>query len=223
MAPAGGTLSAMNDTSGTPGAQHEHAFRRLFDFIAFTARLREVERPNNATPTRKESVAEHSWHLAMVSWILHAEFEREAGHCLDLTKMLKLCLMHDLVELDPGPSADPDPSADPAENPFASLPDALRPEFLALWHEYEEGRTPEACLVRGVDRLNPALMRYLTGQGWHDVPTDTNATMDADALDRLQLPRVAVSETLRALYEEVRDASVRRGLLTPAPQAPATP
>ncbi|MDW6063170.1 hypothetical protein SAZ11_40625 [Streptomyces sp. FXJ1.4098] len=63
-------------------------------------------------------------------------------------------------------------------------------------------------------------MRYLTGQGWHDVPTDSNAAMDADALDRLQLPRVAVSETLRALYEEVRDASVRRGLLTPAPLTP---
>ncbi|MEU1667920.1 HD domain-containing protein [Streptomyces sparsogenes] len=195
----------MNDTSGVPGAQHD--LRRLFDFIALTARLREVERPNNATAARKESVAEHSWHLAMVSWILHAEFEREAGHCLDLTKMLKLCLMHDLVELDP--------SGDAAEVPFAALPGPLGPELLALWHEYEEGRTPEACLVRGVDRLNPALMRYLTGQGWHDVPTDTNAAMDADALDRRQLPRVAVSETLRALYEEIRDASVRSGLLTP--------
>ncbi|MEU5024811.1 HD domain-containing protein [Streptomyces milbemycinicus] len=214
----------MNDTigtSGTPGAQHEHEFRRLFDFIAFTARLREIERPNNATPTRRESVAEHSWHLAMVSWILHAEFEREAGHCLDLTKMLKLCLMHDLVELDASAASNAaDDADDAAEDPFASLPGALRPEFLALWHEYEEGRTPEACLVRGVDRLNPALMRYLTGQGWHDVPTDTNAAMDADALDRVQLPRVAVSETLRALYEEVRDASVRRGLLTPAPLTP---
>ncbi|MES4909328.1 MULTISPECIES: HD domain-containing protein [unclassified Streptomyces] len=210
----------MSDTNGTPGAPHEQEFRRLFDFIAFTARLREIERPNNATPTRKESVAEHSWHLAVVSWILHAEFEREVGHCLDLTKMLKLCLMHDLVELDPDP--DPDSSEDSGldADPFASLPGALRSEFQALWHEYEEGRTPEACLVRGVDRLNPALMRYLTGQGWHDVPTDTNAAMDADALDRLQLPRVAVSETLRELYEEVRDASVRRGLLTPAPLTP---
>lgn len=225
MPPAGGTLSAMNDMSGAPGAQHEHEFRRLFDFIAFTARLREIERANNATAVRKESVAEHSWHLAMVSWILHAEFEREAGQCLDLTKMLKLCLMHDLVELDTGLDSglDPEIDGDPDEDPFATLPDTLRPEFLALWHEYEEGRTPEACLVRGVDRLNPALMRYLTGQGWHDMPTDANAAMDADALDRLQLPRVAVSDTLRALYEEVRDASVRRGLLIPAPQTPAAP
>ncbi|GDY53198.1 hypothetical protein SVIO_038210 [Streptomyces violaceusniger] len=96
--PGGGTLTAMSEMYGPHGAAGER--RRLFDFIALTARLREIERANNATSERKESVAEHSWHLAMVSWILHAEFEREAGQRLDLTKMLKLCLMHDLVEMD---------------------------------------------------------------------------------------------------------------------------
>ncbi|CCB72344.1 protein of unknown function (plasmid) [Streptantibioticus cattleyicolor NRRL 8057 = DSM 46488] len=50
-------------------------------------------------------------------------------------------------------------------------------------------------------------MRLLTGQGWADVGAD------ADALDRLQLPRVQVSEVLTALYREVRDAAVERGLL----------
>lgn len=52
--------------------------------------------------------------------------------------------------------------------------------------------------------------------------TETNAAMDADALDRLQLLQVAVSDTLSALYEEVRDASVRRGLLIRTADA-ATP
>ncbi|MEV4868061.1 hypothetical protein [Streptomyces syringium] len=50
-------------------------------------------------------------------------------------------------------------------------------------------------------------MRCLTGQGWQDVGAD------ATALDGLQLPRLRVSETLTALYEEVRDAAVRQGLL----------
>ncbi|WP_328327688.1 MULTISPECIES: HD domain-containing protein [unclassified Streptomyces] len=193
--------------------------REVFDFIAFTARLREVDRHNNATSARKESVAEHSWHLALVSWILHREFERECGHALDLEKMLKLCLMHDLVEIDAG-----DPSAwlaqhntdkarieeEVAQRRFAPLPAGLGTEFLALWHEYEEGQTPEARIVRGVDRLNPALMRFLTGQGWQDVGAD------AEALDRLQLPRIQVSETLTALYQEIRDAAVAQGMLTPA-------
>lgn len=196
------------------------SLRGKLDFIFFTARLREVERHNNATPTRKESVAEHSWHLALVSWILHREFERELGHALNLEKMFKMCLMHDLVEIDAG-----DPSAwgsqlngvdkarieeDVAQQRFSPLPDGLGAEFLALWHEYEEGTTPEARIVRGVDRLNPALMRFLTGQGWQDV----NA--DADALDRLQLPRVQASETLTTLYQEVRDAAVAQGLLAPS-------
>ncbi|WP_405685520.1 HD domain-containing protein [Streptomyces sp. NBC_01387] len=190
--------------------------RELFDFIAFTARLREVERHNNATSTRKESVAEHSWHLALVSWILHREFEREYGHALDLEKMLKLCLMHDLVEIDAGDpsawSAQPDGDKarieeEVAQRRFSGLPDGLGAEFLGLWHEYEEGATPEARLVRGVDRLNPALMRLLTGQGWQDVGAD------ATALDRLQLPRVQASEALTTLYREVRDAAVTQGLL----------
>ncbi|MER6306278.1 HD domain-containing protein [Streptomyces sp. NPDC001657] len=196
--------------------------RQLFDFIGFSARLREVERHNHATPERKESVAEHSWHLALVCWVLHREFEREYGHTLDLEKMLKMCLMHDLVEIEAG-----DPSAwrtqhsaqhredkarieeEVAQRRYGALPGELGAEFLALWREHEAGVTPEARLVRGVDRLNPALMRYLTGQGWHDVGADTGA------LDRLQLPRLEVSQTLIALYEEVRDAAVAKGLLTP--------
>ncbi|MGI5351783.1 HD domain-containing protein [Streptomyces sp. CA-250714] len=193
--------------------------RPLFDFIAYTARLREVERHNRATATRPESVAEHSWHLAMVCWVLHAEFERESGLRLDLGRMLKLCLMHDVVEIDAGdPSAwhtaDEDAVADKARTEeavarerFGALPAPLGPELLALWREYEEGATPEARLVRGVDRLNPALMRLLTGQGWSDVGAD------AAALDSLQLPRVSVSPALTALYEEVREAAVACGLL----------
>ncbi|GAA2598832.1 HD domain-containing protein [Streptomyces axinellae] len=238
----------------------------LFDFIAYTARLREVRRHNNATALRKESVAEHSWHLAMVSWVLHAEFERESGLSLDLTRMLKLCLMHDLVEIDAGdPSAwstdpagtvsptdaadatggpdaasakagaTPDTTADTtagatadaadkarledavAHERFGALPAPLGPELLALWREYEDGETPEARLVRGIDRLNPALMRLLTGQGWGDVGAD------AAALDRLQLPRVTASETLTALYTEVREAAVTRGLLPRWPPPPPPP
>ena len=190
--------------------------RGLFGFIAHSARLREVTRHNNATADRKESVAEHSWHLALVTWILHAEFQYETGHPLDLERMLKLCLMHDLVEIDTGdPSAWEKPQAEAkaeaenaaAQRRFGALPEPLAAEFLALWREYEDGSTPEALLVRGVDRLNPALMRTLTRQGWADVGAD------AAALDALQLPRVDVSPTLRALYEEVRDTAVRRGLL----------
>ncbi|WP_171166661.1 HD domain-containing protein [Streptomyces sp. I05A-00742] len=200
--------------------------RGRLDFITFTARLREVERHNNATASRRESVAEHSWHLAMVCWALHTRFEREHGGALDLSRMIKMCLLHDVVEIEAGdPSAwrtDGDAAADKARTEeevarrrFTGLPDGLGDELLALWHEYERGETPESRLVRGVDRLNPALMRYLTGQGWADVGAD------ADDLDRLQLPRVGVSDALTALYGEVRDAAVAQGLLPPGKEGDA--
>nr|WP_145486409.1 MULTISPECIES: HD domain-containing protein [Streptomyces] len=189
--------------------------RDLFDAIAHTARLREVERHDNATPDRRESAAEHSWHLALVCRLLHGESERESGRSLDLARMMKMCLMHDPVEIDTGdPSAwsagvrDQKARAEEAvaRRRFGAPPGPLAAEFPGLWHEYEEGDTPEARLVRGVDRLDPALMRPLTGQGRHDVPAG------AEALDRLQLPRVGVSGTLTALYRRIREQAQERGL-----------
>ncbi|WHT22942.1 HD domain-containing protein [Crossiella sp. CA-258035] len=195
---------------------------RLYSFMQFSARLREVQRHNRATPDRAESVAEHSWHLALICWLLRGEFEREFGTPVDLDKMIKMCLLHDLVEIDTG-----DPSAwrtdgaaegsaeakrqkalaeeQSAQQRFGSLPEPIGSEMLAVWHEHEAGQTLEARLVRAVDRLNPALMRHLTGQGWSDV----GAT--AADLDNLQLPRLSVSTTLTGLYQRVRAAAVESG------------
>lgn len=192
--------------------------QKIFDFIFFSAGLRGVIRHNNAEPGRKESVAEHSWHLALICWLLQTEFEKESNVKLDLMKMMKMCLMHDLVEIDAG-----DPSAwnnvqnvkdkkiqqekESAHKRFGSLPDSLSHEFLELWEEHENGESLEAILVKAVDRLNPAMMRYLTGQGWSDVGAN------ADQLDKLQLPRVGKSKVLSELYQQIRSSAVNKGLL----------
>src|SRR3989344_2522506 len=75
---------------------------RLFDFVRYSAQLRGITRGNNATPDRKESSAEHSWHLSLTAWILHAEFEKEFGVVISLSRMIKMCIMHDLVEIEVG-------------------------------------------------------------------------------------------------------------------------
>ncbi|GDY31618.1 HD domain-containing protein [Gandjariella thermophila] len=197
----------MADASGNRAA--------LFEFVRYSARLREVSRHNEAVPGRRESVAEHSWHLALVCWVLHGEFEREFGTALDLTRMIKMCLMHDLVEIEVGDISawhGDDRVKRAAEDAaarriFGTLPEELGGEFLRLWHEYESATTLEARLVRGVDRLNPALLRHLTGQGWSDVDA---AAADLDAL---QLPRVGVSATLTELYHSIRRDAIAAGLL----------
>ncbi len=199
--------------------QSSHLSQELqqqWDFIAWTARLRGVTRHNNATIDRKESVAEHSWHVALVCMVLGRQLQAEFGHELNMERMLKMAIIHDLVEVDAG-----DPSVwsathsegkaereeAVAQRRFAQLEASLAAELLDLWHEYETGETPEAISVRGIDRLNPAMMRFLTGQGWQDVDGTT------ESLDHIQLPRIQFSHALRDLYEEVRESAVHQGLL----------
>ncbi len=194
--------------------------QKIFDFIFFSARLRGIVRHNDGAPGRKETVAEHSWHIALICWLLQAEFEAEFGVKLDLMKMMKICLMHDLVEIDTGdPSAwNQSPLAKnkktelekaSAYNRYGGLPEPLASEFLDLWKEHENAQSLEAILVKAVDRLNPALMRHLTGQGWSDVGAS------AEQLDKLQLPRVGKSKILSALYHQIRQRAIEKGFLTP--------
>ena len=190
----------------------------LFDFIKFSAQLRSVIRNNNATPDRKESVAEHSWHLALISWVLHKSFEEEFGTKISLERMIKMCLMHDLVEINVGDASTwkPEERIDKeskeeasAQEIFSKLPTELGEEMLGLWHEFEKGETLESKITRGIDRVNPALMRMLTGQGWSDVNGDVRH------LDQIQLPRVEFSNVLRELYESIKKESLAAGLLKP--------
>lgn len=190
----------------------------LFDFIRFSAELRQVYCSNNAASDsdRKESVAEHSWHLALVAWTLHSAFEQEFKIAISQERIIKMCLIHDLVEIVVGDASiwntqeRIDKAAQEegaAQGIFARLPSALGEEMLALWHEFEGGETIEAKIARGIDRINPAFMRLLSGHGWYDV------SADAAYLDRIQLPRLDFSETFKQLYVAIRAEAIETGLL----------
>ncbi len=190
----------------------------LFDFIKFSSKLRSVIRNNNATSDRKESVAEHSWHLALISWILHQSFEDEFKIKISQERMIKMCLMHDLVEINVGDASiwKPEERTDKsskeeqsAQEIFSKLPPKLREEMLSLWHEFEKGETLESKIARGTDRINPALMRMLTGQGWSDVNGDVHH------LDQIQSPRLEFSQIFKELYESIKTEALSKGLLKP--------
>lgn len=191
----------------------------LFDFIKFSSKLRGITRHNNATPDRKESVAEHCWHLALISWILHKKFEEEFDVKISQQKIIKMSLMHDLVEITVGDASTWNPNErinkankeeSAAQQIFSKLPRDLQNEMLNVWREFEKGETLESKIARGIDRINPALMRMLTGQGWNDV---TNG--DVQHLDQIQLPRLEFSKTLKELYESIKTESLSKGLLKP--------
>lgn len=123
---------------------------------------------------RKENDAEHSWHLAILAFML-AEY---ANTPVDVLKTMKMVLIHDIVEIDAGDTYcyDEEGNQSKAEREkkaakriFGLLPDDQSTEFYVLWREFEECSTPEAKFASVLDRLQPILLNYTKkGISWKE-------------------------------------------------------
>ncbi len=128
--------------------------------------------------TRVENDAEHSWHMALAAMVL-AEYANAKD--LNMLRVMKLAIIHDIVEIDAGDTFAYDDAAhlDKAEREqlaadriFGLLPDELREEFRGLWDEYEDRSTPESQFANAIDCFMPLLHNYRTqGRQWrkHDI------------------------------------------------------
>ncbi len=148
------------------------------DFILATEALRTVFRQSPVLNTgRKENSAEHSWHVALMAWLL----AEHANEPVDASKVMVMILLHDLGEIDAGDVFAYDEAAREAHHEqeqacivrlAALLPDDQGEKLLALWEEFEEAETSEARFARSLDALQPMLLNYHSEGGtWreHDV------------------------------------------------------
>lgn len=151
-------------------------------FLIEIDRLKEVFRQTVLINSRRaENDAEHSWHLCLMVLILaeHANDPR-----LDVLRVLKMLLIHDLVEIDAGDTFAYDPArlagqhereARAADRIFGLLPEDQARELRALWDEFEARATPEAKFAAACDRFQPMLLNCQTeGAAWqrHGVTSD---------------------------------------------------
>lgn len=123
---------------------------------------------------RHENTAEHSWHIAVMAMVL-AEHSNQP---VDLSRVIRMALIHDIVEIDAGDTFiyDAQAALDKAERErhaadrlFSLLPADQAAEFRALWDEFEERRTPESKFAASLDRFIPQLHNYKTqGGSWKD-------------------------------------------------------
>ena len=142
---------------------------RQIAFIVEIDKLKQVLRQTYLTDgKRRENDAEHSWHLAVMA-VLLAEYAREE---VDLMRVVKMLLFHDVVEIDAGDTFAYDEAAHAdkkereglaAERIFNLLPGDLAGEVSALWEEFEACETPEAKFAEAMDRLQPILLNYGSG------------------------------------------------------------
>ena len=155
---------------------------RQIEFIAECDRLKEVFRQTVNTQSRRaENDAEHSWHLCLCAIVL-AEHANTPD--LDLLRVLRMLILHDLVEIDAGDTFAYDTArmadqhareARAADRIFGLLPDEQGREFRNLWDEFEARTTPEAKFAAAVDRFQPMLLNCRTdGAAWrrHGVTHD---------------------------------------------------
>jgi len=189
--------------------------KRQLDFIIEIDKLKHVlRRTLTIDDDRNENDAEHSWHLATMAVILA---EHVTGDPVDVSRVVKMVLVHDIVEIDAGDTycysgADPveklERETRAADRLFNVLPADQAGEVRALWDEFEARATPESRYANALDRLQPMLLNYYTdGKTWlkHGVTSD-------QVLKRAR----PIKDSIPALWEFVEglvDEAVRRGIL----------
>lgn len=155
--------------------------KKQMEFIIEVDKLKDIIRQTNLTNgERKENDAEHSWHLALMAVFL-SEYAKEP---VDVLQVIKMVLIHDLVEIDAGDTYLYDEAGNStkaareqkaAERIFNILPGDQAEELFQLWQEFEDRKTPESKFANTLDRIQPVLLNDATeGRAWreHDVCID---------------------------------------------------
>ncbi|GAB5562664.1 MAG: HD domain-containing protein [Synoicihabitans sp.] len=149
---------------------------RQIAFMIEVDKLKEVFRQTKLINSRRqENDAEHSWHLCLTV-ILLAEHANSPD--LDVLRVLKMVILHDLVEIDAGDTFAYDEAgmadqhereARAADRIFGILPGDQGVEFRVLWDEFEAQETPEARFAMSCDRFQPMLLNLMTdGASWKE-------------------------------------------------------
>ena len=164
---------------------------------------------------RRENTAEHSWHLAMLALIL----VEHANEPVDLLRVLKMVLVHDIVEIDAGDTFVFDTvgiqdkavrEEEAAERLFDLLPGDQAGELRQLWEEFEARETAEAHFANAVDRLIPLLLNYQSGgRTWQE------NGVTSDRIEWIHGRIGAGSRTLAELSRKVIETAVAEGILPP--------
>lgn len=185
---------------------------QLIDFLGILEKLKCNTRHNWTTNGRQESVAEHSWRLAVLAMLMEDDFPQ-----LDMNKVIRMCLIHDWGEAVTGDipafiktEADEETEADAIEALLKNLPETISSGFLIMFKEMSDLTTDEAILVKALDKTETLIQHNEAGSGtWLPLEYDMNLTYGNEVcghFEQTQQLRDTVREhTLRIINEERRE------------------
>lgn len=142
----------------------EERLKRQLDFALEIDKEKNIFRQTHLSGHgRNENDAEHAWHMAIMAYLL----KEYANESVDIAKVMLMCLIHDIVEIDAGDTYAYDEEAlktqkareDAAkERIFSILPEEQKEELTALFDEFEEFATPESKFAHAMDNLQPLML-----------------------------------------------------------------
>lgn len=164
---------------------------------------------------RRENDAEHSFSLAIAAAVL-AEYSNES---VDITKVMKMVLVHDAVEIyagdtycydDEGAKTKEAREKAAAEKIFGTLPEEQAAEYRALWDEFERNDTPEARFSNVMDRIQPLLLNYSReGYSWKE-----HGVNSSQVRKRFDIVKDGSAE-LGKMVDDLLDKAIENGFLIP--------
>ena len=162
---------------------------------------------------RRENDAEHAWHMAIMAYLLR-EYANEA---VDITRVMLMCLIHDIVEIEAGDTYANDTDAQKSqkaredaakENLYSLLPEDQKQELIALFDEFEAFQTPEAKFAHAMDNLQPLLLNNSNGGGdWKEHQVTAEQVYGRQVKTRLG------SERLFEVTDAIIQENIRKGVL----------
>lgn len=162
---------------------------------------------------RNENDAEHAWHMAIMAYLLK-EYSNEP---IDIARVMIMCLIHDIVEIDAGDTYAYDEEAKKtqkereqkaADRIFALLPEDQAKEMRAIFEEFEAFETPEAKFAHAMDNLQPLMLNDSNNGGdWKEHDVAISSIMKRQVQTKLG------SEELFDYIKERLDHYVKEGII----------
>lgn len=158
---------------------------------------------------RLENSGEHSWHVALMAVLM----QEHANAPVDIARVMKMLLIHDVVEIDAGDTFVYDVAASKeqeekelkaAERLFGMLPSDQGDELFSLWKEFEAAQSDDAKYAKALDRLIPMLLNYHNdGQSWkeHGVTREQALAINK----RIEYGSVTLWDKAKELIEEATE------------------
>lgn len=192
----------------------DERLQRQLDFSLEIDKEKDVFRQTHLSGHgRHENDAEHAWHMAIMAYILR-EYANEP---VDISRVMLMCLIHDVVEIDAGDTYAYDEEGKKSqkareekakERIFSILPDDQKEEMIELFDEFEAAKTPESQFAHSLDNLQPLILNNSNGGGdWKE-----HGVSAAQVYGRQRQTQLG-SEKLFEITDQIIKDNIRKGNL----------